>query len=266
MIPFRGVKIFRHIAVEYLQKIRNVFLVKGNYVFHALSLLNLIQNKTIKRIDEIKALLLKDIQLEWREKASFNSILLYVVATVFVVYLVFNEIEDLTTWIALFWIVLLFAATNASINSFKRESSTQFLYFYSLCSPQGIIFSKLIYNTLLLMTVGLLSFGLFHFLLGNPIENNLLFLAVMLLGSSAFASTLTLVAAIASKTNNNAALTAILAFPILLPSILTAIKASMYCGLGFDGDEVGNYLLVLALLNLLVYSLSYVLFPYLWRS
>jgi len=166
----------------------------------------------------------------------------------------------------MYWVVLLFAATNASINSFKRESSNQFLYYYSLCSPQGIIFSKLIYNTLLLMTVGVLSFGLFHFLLGNPLENSRLFFGVILLGSSALASTLTLVSAIASKTNNNAALTAILAFPIMLPALLTAVKASMYCGLGFSWDEVGHYLLVLALLNVLVYSLSYILFPYLWRS
>lgn len=204
--------------------------------------------------------------MEWREKASFNGIMLYVISTVFVVYLVFHQIEDISTWLAIFWVVLLFAATNASINSFKRESSNQFLYYYSLCSPQGIIFSKLIYNTLLLMIVGLLSFGLFHFLLGNPLENVGIFIWVILLGSSALSSTLTLVSAIASKTNNNAALTAILAFPIMLPSLLTAIKASMYCGLGFSWDEVGPYLLVLAFLNLLVYSLSYVLFPYLWRS
>jgi len=174
--------------------------------------------------------------------------------------------DSLSSWIAVFWIILLFAATNASINSFKRESGKQFYYYYMLSSPQAIVFSKLIFNVILLNLVAVISFGLFTFLFENPIENTSLFLLVLFLGSSAIAATLTLVSAIASRTNNNSAITAILAFPILLPSILTAIKASVLCGIGLGWEDVQAYLITLAMLNIIIGGLSYVLFPYLWRS
>ena len=69
-----------------------------------------------------------------------------------------------------------------------------------------------------------------------------------------------------SITNNNSTLTAILGFPILLPTILTSIKASLLCGLGFGWDEVGVYLISLSLLIVVIVALASVLFPYLWRS
>ncbi|MEQ8624053.1 MAG: heme exporter protein CcmB [Vicingaceae bacterium] len=217
-------------------------------------------------LNEITTLLKKDFTSEFRQKATLNGILLYVASTVFIAYQVFNAIEELTTWIALFWIILVFASTNASINSFKAESSQAYYYYYSLCSASSIIFSKLIFNASLLLVTAGLTFGLFVLLMGNPIENSILFSLVLLLGILAIASTLTLVSAIASKTNNNSTLTAILSFPILLPVLLTAIKASVLCGLGFGWEDCVVYVSTLGLLNLLTIALSYVLFPYLWRS
>ncbi len=215
---------------------------------------------------QLIALLSKDFKSELRQKATFNGILLYVVTTVFISYLIFTQIEELTTWIALFWIILVFAATNASINSFKSESGSSYYYYYSLASPSSIIFSKLLLNSITLLFIGFLTYGLFSLLLGNPIENNLLFSFVLLVGVLAIASTLTFVSAISSKTNNNSTLTAILSFPILLPVLLTSIKASVLCGLGLGWEDCQVYIITLALLNLLTIALSYVLFPYLWRS
>lgn len=204
--------------------------------------------------------------MELRQKAALNGILLYVVSTVFVAYLIFSSIEELSTWIALLWIVILFAGTNASINSFRKESGRQFYYYYSLCSPQAMVLSKMTFNALLLVCISGLSYILFTLLLGNPIENLSLFLLVLFLGTLGISTVLSLSSAIASKTNNNATLTAILSFPIMLPTLLTAIKASMLCGLGFGWEDCQVYLLTLALLNVVVVVLSYILFPYLWRS
>lgn len=215
---------------------------------------------------QIATLLVKDFKSEFRQKATLNGILLYVVSTVFIAYQVFTSIPELSTWVALFWIILVFAATNASINSFKAESNQAYFYYYSCCSASSIILSKLIFNTCLLLIIAFLTFGLFILLFNNPLENTTLFSLVLLLGILAIASTLTLISAIASKTNNNSTLTAILSFPILLPVLLTAIKASILCGLGFSWEDCQVYILTLALLNLLTIALSYVLFPYLWRS
>lgn len=217
-------------------------------------------------MNQIISLLTKDFTLEFRQRSTLNGILLYLLATVFVIYLVFSHIDELNLWIALYWMVLIFATINASFNSFKKESGRGYFYYYQLCSASSIILSKLIFNGVLLVVIALINYFLFTLLFENPIENLSLFFGVLVLGSLALSSTLTMVAAIASKTNNNSTLTAVLSFPILLPSILTAIKASVLCGLGFGWDECSPYILTLGLLNLMIIALSYVLFPYLWRS
>jgi heme exporter protein B len=224
------------------------------------------KNNSIALFKDISLLLQKEFRTELRQKSAINGIFLYVISTVFIAYLVFNQLEDLTTWIALFWIILLFASTNASINSFKEESGSQYFYYYQLCSPQAIILSKLLFNGLLLVLIGLINWLFFSLLLGNPLENNLPFLGVLILASLGFSGVLTLVSGIAAKTNNNSTLTAILAFPILLPMLLTAIKASVLIGLGFGSDEWQLYLGMMGLINLVIIALAYVLFPYLWRS
>ena len=224
------------------------------------------KSTTITTLKHIGLLLHKDLKSEWRQKSAINGIFLYVISTVFVAYLIFNKIEEMTTWIALYWIVLIFAATNASIQSFKAESNRQFLYYYSLCSPQAIILSKLFFNAILILLIALINWLFFTVLLSNPLENNLLFSVVLLLGSLGISGILTLISAIAAKTNNNSTLTAILAFPILLPMILTAVKASVLCGLGFGWEDCKDYIMLMGLINVVIIALSYILFPYLWRS
>ena len=79
-------------------------------------------------------LLRKEILLEFRQRYAIGGILLYVVSTVFVVYLSFQQVKP-PVWNALFWIISLFAAVNAVVKSFVQESGKRQLYYYSLASP-----------------------------------------------------------------------------------------------------------------------------------
>ncbi|MAY84454.1 MAG: ABC transporter permease [Flavobacteriales bacterium] len=211
-------------------------------------------------------LLKKEFITEFRHKISLNSIFLYLTSTVFIVYLIFNQLEELKSWVALYWIILVFASTNASVNSFRLESGRQFYYYFGLVKAVPLILSKMIFNAILIELIAFLAYGLIAILIGNPIENQGLFLLIIGLGSLALSSILTLVSGIASKTGQNSSLTAILAFPILLPVLLMAIKASLLSGLGFGWDECQSYLLSLLAINVVIVALSLILFPYLWRS
>ena len=217
-------------------------------------------------LKEIKYLLNKEILLEWRQKYAINGIFLYVISTVFVCYLSFKLINHPATWNALFWIIILFASTNAVTKSFMQESKGKLLYLYTLVSPRAIILSKIIYNMLLMVVISLITFLFYSLFIGNMVQDTPLFLGSLLLGSMGFSSVLTLVSAIASKTNNNVTLMAILSFPILLPLLLTLIKVSKNAIDGLDRSVSYDYLLVLLLINLIVIILSYLLFPYLWRD
>jgi heme exporter protein B len=217
-------------------------------------------------LKEIVILIKKELQTEWKQKFSFSGILLYVISTIFVSYLCFKVINNILVWNALFWIIMLFAATNAVAKSFIQESKGRLLYLYTLASPQGIIISKIIYNAILLSIIGIFNYVFFGLLLGDLVQNKLLFLISIILGSMGFAIVLTMVSAIASKTNNTGSLMAILAFPILIPLLITLIRLSKNALDGLDFSVSYTYIVVLTAINVIVVVLAYLLFPYLWRD
>ncbi len=218
---------------------------------------------------EIQHLVLKEIKLEWRNRAALNGLLLYVVSSVWVVYLGFSlTVSALSPiiWNTVFWIILLFASVNSVAKSFLQESEGRVLYYYTLFSPQGIIFAKILYNTLLLLVVAFLGLFFYIVLMGNPVQDFPLFCVILALGALGFASTLTMVSGIAAKAQNSTTLMAVLSFPIILPMLLMLMRVSKNALDGLDRSLSTDEILTLLAMNLIVISVSYLLFPYLWRS
>lgn len=215
---------------------------------------------------EIKFLIAKEIKQELRQKFALGGILLYLVSTVFVCYLSFRSIIDKPTWNALFWVILLFGSINAVAKSFLQESRGRQLYFYTLVSPQAVILSKIIYNSLLMLLLSVVCFFVYSLFIKSLVDDIPFFLLTLVFGSIGFASVLSMVSAIASKTNSNFSLMAILSFPMLIPLLLSLIKVSKYAVDGLDRSLSWPYFGVLLLINLMVILLSYLLFPYLWRD
>src|SRR5690242_5404419 len=116
---------------------------------------------------EVKALIQKELMLEWKQKYAFNGLLLYVVSTIFVCFLSFKQIIDPPTWNALFWIIMLFAAVNAVAKSFMTESRGRLLYFYTLSSAQSVIVAKTIYNVVLLLVLSVINLIFYSLFVGN---------------------------------------------------------------------------------------------------
>jgi heme exporter protein B len=220
-------------------------------------------------LKEIKALIDKEIRLELRQKYALNGMILYVVSTVYVCYLSFrlksNQI-DKVTWNTLFWIILLFTATNAIAKSFTQERFGRLLYYYTLANPVAIIISKILYNTLLMLVLALVGFGVYAVVMGNPVGDIGMYLISIVLGAIGFASSLTMVAGIASKAENNATLMAILSFPIIIPMLIMLLKISKNALDGLDRGSSMDEVLTLLAIDTIVLVLSVILFPYLWRS
>lgn len=169
-------------------------------------------------------------------------------------------------WNALFWIIILFAAINAVAKSFMGEKKERQLYYYTIISPQAIIISRIIYNSLLMIILSLLGLVFYTIIVGNPVQDLTLFVFNILLASIGFSSSLTLISAIASKAGSNQTLMAILGFPVLLPMLLMVIKVSKNALDGLERAASVDELLTLLAINVIVLAVSYLLFPYLWRS
>ena len=193
------------------------------------------------------------------------GILLYVFSTIFVVYMTFIKVEA-RTWNALFWIIILFASVNAVTKSFHQENSHRQLYYYTLANPVAILFSKMLYNTLMLLLISLLAFGFFSLLVGNPVKDVGLFLLGLVLSSLGFSITFTFISAISVKANNSATLMAILSFPIILPILMTLIKLSANALRLIQDTSINKDLIILVAIDVILGCLAYVLFPFLWRD
>lgn len=220
-------------------------------------------------LKEIAVLIQKEITLEWRQKYALNGILLYVVSAVFITYLSVGAKQGnigIPTWNALYWIIILFSAVNAVAKSFVQEHQGRQLYYYMIASPEAIIISKIIYNTLLTLVLALLGYLVFSVILGNPVQDQGMFLLNLILGAVGFSACLTMVSGIASKASNNATLMAILSFPVIIPILLMAIRVSKNAIDGLDWSVSLDKIVTLMAINVIVAVTAYILFPYLWRS
>ncbi|HQW23940.1 MAG TPA: heme exporter protein CcmB, partial [Bacteroidia bacterium] len=186
--------------------------------------------------------------------------------TVFVCYLSFKRIVDLPTWNALFWIIQLFAGVNAISKSFLQEGRGRMLYYYTLTNARSFILAKIIYNLFLMLVLSAFNLLFYSLFIGNPVQDMPMFILAMVLGSAGFSAVLAMVSAIASKAGNNFALMSILSFPILIPVLMVTIRFSKNAMDGIAWAVNQQFAIILVALIAMVFALSYLLFPYLWRE
>lgn len=210
-------------------------------------------------------LIKKEFLLEWRQRYALNGILLQVLSSVFVVYLAVKQLSN-HTWNGVFWILMLFISINAIAKSFIGEGKGRNLYYHMLVQPQQLLLAKFIYNSILNLVLACLCLATFILLMGDPIESLGLYFAVTLLGCLGFASTFTMLSAIASKAGNSNLLMPVLSLPIIIPLLLIVIKAAMRAMDGLDSTLIFKDLGILMAFNILVISLAYILFPSVWKE
>jgi ABC-type transport system involved in cytochrome c biogenesis, permease component len=216
-------------------------------------------------LTEVQILIHKELLVEWRQKYAIGGILLYVVSTVFIVYFSFSGI-DAKAWNTLFWIIMLFASVNAVTKSFVQENSQRELYYYSLARPIAILLAKIIYNAFLLLIISGLTYFVFSVLAINPVKNADQFFLALLLGSIGFSIAFTFISAIAGKAANSSTLMAILSFPAVIPILMTLLKISANA-LGLMTDTgIWKDIGILVAIDLIMLTLTFILFPFLWRD
>ena len=218
-------------------------------------------------MSRITTLLKKDLLLELRQQHTFYGILLYIASTIFVLYLSLPETPDANVWNSLFWVIQLFVCVNTVAKSFLQESKGRMLYFYSISSPVEFILAKLFFNIILMLIMSMVSLLLFFIFLDNPVTNSLRFTGIVLLGGTSISLVFTLMSAIAAKAQQNAALIAILGFPVILPQLLLLMRLSKAAfSEVFRAGAVMQLSGLIGLMDLLVIVLAVILFPYLWKE
>lgn len=213
----------------------------------------------------VKQLIYKDFRIDWRTKYPVAGIVLYITSLTITSYLSFTGFIEEETWNALLWLIILFISINAVAKSFAQEDDRS-LYYYHLVKPEAIILAKLIYYSIYQLLLVVLALIMYSIFLGFPAMNLSGFFINFLLGSLGLSAAFTMVSSIASKTNNNAVMMAILGFPVIIPILILAISNSQIMVLGGTLSDISANLITLLSVNVIIIALTFILFPFIWKS
>ncbi len=203
--------------------------------------------------------------MEIRRQYSLYGVLLYVASTIFVLYLAMGQPEP-AVWNGLFWMIQLFISVNAVAKSFLQEGKGRLLYYYSIAGAKDFILSKLLFNAALMMLMSLISLVLFRLLLGDPLHYAGRFVLISCLGGISISLIFTFLAAIAARAEQNAALMAILGFPLIIPQLLLLMRLSNIAFSSVLQSGLYSIILLLIAFDIMIVLLAIILFPFLWKD
>jgi len=207
----------------------------------------------------------KDVLLEFRQQYSFYGVLLYVASTIFVLNMAMGQPENMV-WNGLFWMMQLFICVNAVAKTFLQEGKGRQLYFYSLCSPIHFILARILFNATLMLLMNGISLVLFNLLLGSPLSHPILFLGISCFGACSISLVFSFLAAIASRAQQNAAMMAILGFPLIIPQLMLLMRLSTLAFADVFQSGLFSIIGLLTCFDVMVVLLSVILFPFLWKD
>ncbi len=197
------------------------------------------------------------------------TLLLFVASACFTVYQIFFIGKARATplvWNAVFWMVILFSSFQVVGRSFTKELEQQFWYYCFVVRADLLILSKLIYHFIMLNLTSWMAWIFLSVFFHNPIKDQLLFFITVELGCIGLSAALTLVAAIAAKAGKNASLLPVLGFPLVIPTLVLVVRLSVTSLDMLDWTVAWQNIFTLCGLDSIMLALSFILFPYLWRS
>lgn len=213
----------------------------------------------------VGAVIWKDFRTEWRSRESLSAMLVFALLVI----LIFNfalelDLQARTSLSAgILWTTFVFAGTIGLNRSLAVEKDRGCLD-GPLLAPVDrsvIYFGKVVGNLLFMLAVEAIVLPIFSFLYGiNVFQPG--FLAVVILGSIGYAAVGTLLSTMVVQARTRDILLPILLFPLTLPVVIAAVKASQ----GFFQDlplaEFSVWLNILVAYDLIFSAVALMTFDY----
>lgn len=215
------------------------------------------------------AVVRKDVRSELRNRYSINALAMFVVTAVAtILFALRSESPGPASLAGMYWVVVFFSAMSGLARVFVSEEERGTALTLHLTTSPGVLFAgKLLVNTVLtlLLTTAvtvlyLVAFPTFE--LRTPET----FLLTVLFGSIGFASAATILAAIIAKANSRGTLYPVLAFPILIPLLMTVMNATQRALEGEPLAAAAGDIQVLVGYCLIMIAGSFLLFDFVWSE
>lgn len=215
-------------------------------------------------IDALGAALRKDLLLFWRGRAQLTSVFVFGASALLLFsFAIGPDAGALRLHASGFlWLALLLSSTLSLQESFRAEYDQGALEGLLLLPTDAAVlyFAKALSNwfQLALVGVALLPVMVVLYDIGGTGLGSLLLIIV--LGTGGLSAPGTLYAAMAGQLRGQQVLLPLLLFPLVTPVLLAAGKASSLVLLGDPMDQVGAWVALLAVFNLLFWPLCGLLF------
>ncbi len=210
--------------------------------------------------------LTKDLLIEWRTRTRLNALMFFSFATLLLFSFALGPDTKLLERNAggYLWLAILFSSVLALGESFRVERENASLDALRLVptDPRAIFLGKAIGNALVLILIGLLLIPVMIALYGVTIAMSLAkLIAVLVLGCFAISWPGTVYSAIASNARARDVLLPLLLFPLVVPALLAAVKATSLVLQGDPMLQLRSWLGLLVTFNLIYWALGLALFP-----
>ena len=219
-------------------------------------------------INSTLTILKKDIKSEVRNRYVINSLLMFVIVTISIIKFSIGD-EKIGDEIlsGLLWIVIFFAAISGLARVFIKEEEKETSQSLKLSSyPASVFLGKFMFNCILTFSLNLVIFILFIIITDFYIKNFTAFFITILLGNLGLVAASTIIAAIIAKANTKGTLYPVLAFPVLLPLLLTVINATKLASSGVDTGSLMGEFQILISYTVVVITVSLLLFKFVWEE
>jgi heme exporter protein B len=211
------------------------------------------------------AILRKDLAVEWRSRQLIVAMLIFTLMVI----LIFNFALELDARVrsevsaGVLWATFAFAGTLGLNRSMALEKEGHALDGLLLApvDRSAIYFGKALANLLFMLAVAAIILPVYAILYNVNLLNTG-FLTVVLLGAWGYSSIGTLLAAMSIQARSRELLLPVLLFPLLIPVLVAAVRASSSFLQGLDSSYIWPSLNLLIAYGVIMPALAYIFFDF----
>lgn len=210
----------------------------------------------------------KDVREELRSRYAINMLLMFVASTLFLLLLAVGQ-ESLSESVqsALLWVIILFSSVIGLGRGFISEVEQGTVLLLRLHTRASMVYAgKLVFNFFLVLALNSVALIGFVFFLNIETQSPGWLVLILVLGALGISGTTTLLAAIIARTAGKGPLLAVLAFPLLIPLLMSVVEATEIAFQGATWDALEQPCLTLFAFGGAVISASVLLFDFVWHD
>ena len=211
----------------------------------------------------------KDVHSEFRTRYAMNALVMFVVVALSIIlFSLGDESVSPAVLSGILWVIIFFSGMSGLSRTFvSEEERGTVLTLQLLAEPSAVYAGKLLFNMVLTVCLNMFIAVSYVLLVQQfVVQSPVVFWITILLGSFGIAAAATILAAIIAKANTKGTIYPVLAFPIMLPLLLTVMNATRLATEGAALSEALGEFQVLVAYTAVIVAVSVILFDFVWKD